>query len=75
MVKKFPSSNLYKYLINSSHFLKKANVFSNFGVTPSNVTYPTNNRLSDFDIDCNKIHNKIQTFNPNKTHEHDGILL
>ena len=39
------------------------------------VIYITNNRLGDVNLDCNKLHNIIETLDPNKAHEYDHISI
>ena len=68
-----------------SDFREKANIFNDFFVQqcqpiPNNSILPTNqlfniqNRLRDFDVDCEKILKLIRGLNPHKAYGHDGML-
>ena len=69
-----------------SNFMEKANIFNDFfvqqcqpiannSILPTNQIFYTQNRLSDFDIDCGKILKLISRLNPRKAHCHDGISI
>ena len=69
-----------------SIFKEKAKVFNDFfvqqcqpiannSILPTNQIFYTQNRLSDFDIDCGKILKLINELNPNKARGHDGVSI
>ena len=73
----------YKLIFN---FREKANIFNNFFVQKcqpiannsiflTNEIFFTQNRLRDFDIDCEKILNLISGLNPHKAYGHNGISI